>query len=49
MVIHHEQAYIISPNHIRFGLRPMPAGPAARIPVLSEIICTGVAYFLGAD
>jgi SAM-dependent methyltransferase len=49
MIIHHEQAYIISPNHIRFGLRPMPAGPAARIPVLSEIICTGVAYFLGAD
>jgi hypothetical protein len=49
MAIHHERAYIISPNHIRFGLRPMPAGLAARIPVLNEVICTGVAYFLGAD
>ena len=42
-----KQAYLISPNHIRFGLKPIPAGPVAEIPVLGEIVCTGVVYLLG--
>ena len=42
----HKQAYLISPNHIRFGLTPIPAGPVARIPILRELACTGVVYLL---
>jgi len=49
MNVVNEQSYIISPNHIRFGLKPIPAGIAGRIPVINEVICTGVAFFLGAD
>jgi SAM-dependent methyltransferase len=41
------QAYLIGPNHIRFGLSPVPAGVLARIPGLREILCTGVVYLLG--
>ncbi|MBM2840012.1 MAG: methyltransferase 11 protein [Bacteroidetes bacterium] len=41
-----KQAYIISPNHIRFGLKPIPAGPIAEIPILGEVACTGVVYLL---
>ena len=41
-----KQAYFISPNHIRFGLKPIPAGPIAEIPILGEIVCTGVVYLL---
>lgn len=40
------QAYIIGPNHIRFGLKPIPAGPIADIPLLREVACTGVVYLL---
>lgn len=42
----HKQAYIIGPNHIRFGLKPIPAGPVADIPLLREVACTGVVYLL---
>jgi SAM-dependent methyltransferase len=41
-----KEAYLISPNHIRFGLKPIPAGPIARIPILREFLCTGVVYLL---
>jgi len=41
-----KQAYLISPNHIRFGLKPIPAGQVAEIPVIGEIVCTGVVYLL---
>jgi len=41
-----KQAYIIGPNHIRFGLKPIPAGPIANVPIIGEIICTGVVYLL---
>ena len=41
-----KQAYLISPNHIRFGFKPIPAGPVAEIPVLGELMCTGVVYLL---
>jgi ubiquinone/menaquinone biosynthesis C-methylase UbiE len=44
--IEHRRAYIISPNHIRFGLRPVAAGPLARMPVIREFACTGVVYLL---
>lgn len=42
----HKQAYIISPNHVRFGLTPIPAGPVAGLPVIGELVCTGVVYLL---
>jgi len=41
-----KQAYIISPNHIRFGLKPIPAGPVVEIPIVGEVVCTGVVYLL---
>ncbi len=43
------RAYLISPNHIRFGLRPVSAGPLARMPVIREALCTGVIYLLAKD
>jgi len=46
LIVHHKQAYFISPNHIRFGLKPIPAGPVAEIPVVGEVLCTGVVYLL---
>ena len=44
--IRHKKAYVVSPNHIRFGLRPIPAGLIARLPVISELFCSGVVYLL---
>ena len=41
-----KQAYFISPNHIRFGLKPLPAGKVAEIPIIGEVVCTGVVYVL---
>jgi SAM-dependent methyltransferase len=41
-----KQAYIVSPNHIRFGLRPIPASTISEIPVIGELVCTGVVYLL---
>lgn len=41
-----KQAYLISPNHIRFGLKPIPAGKVAEIPIIGEVVCTGVVYLL---
>jgi SAM-dependent methyltransferase len=38
--------YLISPNHIRFGLHPVPAGIVGRIPLAREVLCTGVVYLL---
>jgi SAM-dependent methyltransferase len=43
------QAYIIGPNHIRFGLKPVPAGFVVRFPVLNELLCSGIAYLLSTD
>jgi SAM-dependent methyltransferase len=44
-----KRAYIISPNHIRFGLRPLNAGILAEIPGLNELLCNGVVYLLGKE
>ena len=46
MRVDKREAYLISPNHIRFGLRPLRAGPVARIPLVREFACTGVIYLL---
>ena len=46
LIIAGKQAYLISPNHIRFGLKPIPAGKVAEIPVIGEVVCTGVVYLL---
>lgn len=40
------QAYLISPNHIRYGLTPVRAGLLARVPLVREMVCTGVIYLL---
>ena len=42
----HKKTYLISPNHIRFGLRPVAAGPLGGIPYLNEVLCTGAIYLL---
>jgi SAM-dependent methyltransferase len=44
-----KQAYLVSPNHIRFGLKPILAGRAAEIPILGEVVCTGVVYLLAKN
>jgi ubiquinone/menaquinone biosynthesis C-methylase UbiE len=46
MRVEQRRAYLISPNYIRFGLRPVPAGALARVPLLGELLCTGVIYLL---
>jgi SAM-dependent methyltransferase len=40
------QFYITSPNHIRFGIRPVRAGIIGKIPVVREIAVSGVVYLL---
>ena len=47
LLIEQTQAYFVSPNHIRFGLRPIRAGLLSRVPILREFICSGVVYLLG--
>ena len=42
-------AYLVSPNHIRYGMRPIPAGILGRIPLVSEVLCSGAAYLLSVD
>jgi ubiquinone/menaquinone biosynthesis C-methylase UbiE len=44
--IMHRRAYLVSPNHIRFGLSPLSAGPLAAIPLIREVVCSGVVYLL---
>lgn len=38
--------YIIGPNHIRFGLKPLDAGWFGKIPIINEIITNGLVYLL---
>lgn len=44
-----KQTYLISPNHIRFGLKPLRAGIFGHLPLVNEIVCSGVAYLLSRD
>lgn len=44
--IENVRKYIIGPNHIRFGLKPIGAGWFGKIPILNEIISSGVVYLL---
>lgn len=46
LAILHRRTYLVSPNHIRFGLRPVPAGPLGLIPGVREMVCSGVVYLL---
>jgi SAM-dependent methyltransferase len=41
-----KQTYLISPNHIRFGLKPVHAGLVSRLPIVRELLCSGVVYVL---
>lgn len=41
-----KKKYIIGPNHIRFGLKPVGAGLLGEIPVVKELITSGVVYLL---
>ena len=47
--VERKKAYIVSPNHIRYGLRPLPAGPLSEVPIIGEIVCAGVVYLLAKD
>jgi SAM-dependent methyltransferase len=40
------RTYLISPNHIRFGLRPLASGIVGQIPALREVLTSGVVYVL---
>jgi 2-polyprenyl-3-methyl-5-hydroxy-6-metoxy-1,4-benzoquinol methylase len=44
--IERKKMYLISPNHIRFGLRPLGAGIMASIPIVREFIVSGTVYLL---
>lgn len=44
--VEHVRKYIIGPNHIRFGLKPISAGWFGNIPILNELILSGVIYLL---
>jgi 2-polyprenyl-3-methyl-5-hydroxy-6-metoxy-1,4-benzoquinol methylase len=41
-----KQGYFISPNHIRFGLNPVPNNLLAEVPLLGEIVTSGAIYLL---
>jgi len=41
--------YLIGPNHIRFGLKPVDAGIVGRIPALRELLVSGVVYVLSLE
>lgn len=38
--------YLIGPNHIRFGLTPVGAGPIGSTPLVRELLVSGVVYLL---
>lgn len=44
--IAHDKFYLISPNHLRFGLRPTGAGIFGLLPGIREIITSGAVYLL---
>ena len=44
-----KQAYVISPNHIRFGLKPVRGNQLARIPLVGEVLTAGVVYLLAIN
>ncbi|MDY0109309.1 MAG: class I SAM-dependent methyltransferase [Candidatus Krumholzibacteria bacterium] len=46
LAVTRKKFYLISPGHIRFGLRPCSAGLLGRIPLLRELLVTGVVYLL---
>ena len=41
-----KQGYVISPNHVRFGLKPIPSNLIANIPVFGELLTSGAVYLL---
>ncbi len=41
-----KQAYVISTNHIRFGLKPLRGNAVADIPLVGELLTSGVVYLL---
>jgi SAM-dependent methyltransferase len=41
-----KKKYIVGPNHIRFGLKPVGAGIFGEIPILNEALISGVVYLL---
>jgi SAM-dependent methyltransferase len=41
-----KKKYIIGPNHIRFGLKPVGTGILGEIPILKEALTSGAVYLL---
>lgn len=44
--IDHKKFYLIGPNHIRFGLTPLDAGLIGTIPLLREVLVSGIVYVM---
>jgi 2-polyprenyl-3-methyl-5-hydroxy-6-metoxy-1,4-benzoquinol methylase len=47
--IGHKQGYLVSPNHIRFGLKPRPNNFISNIPLVGEMLTSGVVYLLALE
>ncbi len=47
--IEKKKQYLIGPNHIRFGLKPVSTGILSRIPILNELITNGVIYLIKSE
>jgi SAM-dependent methyltransferase len=45
----HRKHYLIGPNHIRFGLKPVGAGILGRIPGIRELLTTGAIYLIARE
>ncbi len=46
IAIARREFYLIGPNHIRFGLKPLRAGMLGSIPLMRELFVTGAVYLL---
>lgn len=45
-LIAQKKFYIVGPNHIRFNLTPVDAGLFGHIPLIRELLVSGVVYLL---
>lgn len=44
--IEQKKLYLVSPNHIRFGFKPLDAGILGRIPLIREVLVSGTVFLL---
>lgn len=46
--VERNERYLIGPNHIRFGFKPIHAGILGQVPLLRELVVTGVVYLISS-